>query len=379
MRIAFVVHEYGRTFGHSRYVWELATRYRRAHDVHVFAHRFHEASASGLTFHRVPALRRGGLATILSFLPGAWWHLRRGEFDVVHAQGLTTTRCNVITAHICLAAWFEARRTETVGGGWRQGLFERLVTPMEAAFYRSTPDAWTIAISDATRADLARHYGRRTRVEVIHHGVDLVGFSPAVRDGERAAVRADIGLRAGEVAALFVGDLRRGAAAAIDAVARVPELQLLLVSRSDTTPFREHARRRGVQERVRFLPATPHIERMYAAADAFVFPTPYDAFGMVIAEAMAMGLPVVTTRRAGASELVDDGVTGLLVDDAGDVEGLARHLAALARDPERRRLIGEAARARMERHSWDEVARRTMAVYERTVRERSAAARADAA
>lgn len=365
MRIAFVVHEFGRSFGHSRYVWELATRFRSVHEVHVFAHHFHE-HVPGIVAHRLPALTGSALSTILSFVPAATWATRRG-FDIVHAQGLTTLHGNVITAHICLASWFAARRAEHVGDDWRQRLFARIVVPLEAALYRRTRGAQVIAISEATRADLAREYGRHEHVSVIHHGVDLVGFSPAVRAQHREAVRAELAIAPREVAALFVGDLRRGAAAAISALARAGSMRLLLVSRSDAAPFREHAAALGIDARVTFLPATDRIERMFAAADVFLFPTPYDAFGMVIAEAMAMGLPVVTTRRAGAAELIVDGVSGLLVDSPADIEGLATHLTHLARDGARRHALGEAARRAIEGHSWDDVARQTVAVYERAL------------
>lgn len=369
MRIAFAVHEYGRTFGHSRYVWELARRFRVAHDVHVFANRFERDDADGITMHHVRALRKNALSTIVSFVPAATWATRRG-FDVVHAQGLTTLHCNVVTAHICLAAWFAARRTESVGESWRQRLFERVTVPLEHAFYyRVRARAWTIAISDATRLDLQRWYGVHERVAVIPHGVDLTAFSPARRAALRADAREELGLPVDTFTALFVGDLRRGAAAAIDAVARVPDARLLLVSRSEAAPFRAHAKAVGMADRTMFLPATDRIDRMYAAADCFVFPTPYDAFGMVIAEAMAMGLPVVTTRRAGAAQLIDDGVTGMLVDGPGDVAALAEHIARLAAARAFGERMGAQARARVERQSWDDVARRTMDVYERAVGE----------
>src|SRR5947209_3547486 len=79
LRIAFVVHDYNRHFGHSRYVAELASRFRRDHDVHVFANTFEESDPAGITYHHVPAWRRNALASILSFVvPGTL--LVRGRF-----------------------------------------------------------------------------------------------------------------------------------------------------------------------------------------------------------------------------------------------------------------------------------------------------------
>ncbi len=131
--------------------------------------------------------------------------------------------------------------------------------------------------------------------------------------------------------ALFVGDLRKGARLALEALARVRGPKLVLVSRSDPSSLRRFADQLGVSARVRFRPATDQVERAYAAADMFVFPTPYDAFGMVISEAMASALPVITTRAAGASELINHGESGWLLDDAANAAPLAEALRALHR------------------------------------------------
>jgi glycosyltransferase involved in cell wall biosynthesis len=368
MRIALVVHELTRTYGHSRYVTELAERFRDGHDVHVFANRADHVP-DGVRLHRVPAVRVNALSTILTFAPAAALAVGSG-FDVVHAQGVSTLRCNVVTAHICLASWFASRRDDPSAAGWRQRLFEQATVPLERRFYHMNRDAWTIAISRSLRNDLATEYGVRERVEVIPHGVDTAQFTPRNRADHRLPLRRALGVDDRTVLALFVGDLRRGARPALEAVARTPGLHLALVSRSDVAPFVALAQQLGIDDRTHFEPPTSNVERYYAAADLFVFPTPYDAFGMVIAEAMASGLPVVTTRRAGAADLITSGVDGLLVDGPDDVDALASHLATLAADASLRTAVGEAARRRVERQDWDDVAQRTLAVYERAVASR---------
>ena len=103
-------------------------------------------------------------------------------------------------------------------------------------------------------------------------------------------------------------------------------------------------------------------EKAYAAADAFVLPTPYDAFAMVVSEAMASGLPVIVSQEAGASELIQHGVNGLLLQDAS-VSELARQMEFLERDRSWAANLGCAARKSVEGLSWDTVACQTMAVY----------------
>lgn len=361
MRIAFVVHDYNRTHGHSRYVAELAERFAAAHDVHVFANRFENVPA-GITAHHVPAARQSALLSIFSFLAPATLLVGR-SFDIVHAQGLTIRGADVITAHICNARWLEGRRLLEDGRvPWRERVFGGLVIPAEGWAFR-TPNASIIAISNALKHDLVRHYGVAGEIAVVPHGVDPGQFNPAVRAVHRAEVRRRFRLDESAVVFLYVGDLRKGFASAIRAIARVPNARLLGVSRTEPAPYVALAAECGVSERVTVAAATDRIEQFYGAADALVLPTPYDAFGMVITEAMACGLPVITTPLAGAAELMTPGVEGLLVESPVDVDGLARAMNELALQHDKRERMGQAAAALMRLHSWDEVAARTLDVY----------------
>ena len=107
----------------------------------------------------------------------------------------------------------------------------------------------------------------------------------------------------------------------------------------------------------------------YQAADAFVYPSGYDAFGLVVAEAMASGLPVVIGRSIGAAEWIVPEVNGLLCDPA-QPNTLNDSLRWLLSDPQRARTVGQAARATVEQHGWDVCATETAAVYERVAKQR---------
>lgn len=365
MKLALLVHEYNRGFGHSRYVVELAERFRSAHEVHVFAHRFEPRGAEGITFHPVPAVRTGALSTVLSFYASASVLLgRHPGFDIIHGQGITAAQANVLTAHICGRAWFEAQRRLGHDYSWKQRVFDGVLTPLEERLYRGSDEATVIAISHKLGEELRTLYGRRGPIRVIHHGVDVERFSPALREQRRRELRAQWGIGPDERRALYLGDLRKGAAVTLEALARVPGLSLDVVTRSDPGATRVRAERLGLGGRVRFHPPTDAVERFYAAADLFVCPTPYDAFGLVVTEAMASGLPVITTKAAGASELITHRRDGLLLEDAGDVGALADAMRELAEDTDFAERLGRAARVRAEACTWDEVARQTLGVYE---------------
>lgn len=365
MKIALVVHDYHQQGGHSRYVAELAQRFSRSHQVHVFANTIDPGPAdSSIRFHHVPAWRTSALTTVLSFPLPATRLLHGGAFDIVHAQGACLWRCDVLTAHICNPAWHQARK-QLGNLTWKDYLFDSAVTPLERFATRPSRASWVIAVSDRVRRDLAHYYHRSSNVSVIPHGVATERFSPADQSARRNALRHQLQIPGTSPAFLFVGDLRKGVASALQCLAPVAESYLISVSRTDPAPYLALAGRLGLTGRVRFCPPTTDIEDFYAAADVFLFPTPYDAFGMVITEAMAAGLPVITTRAAGASEWMASTEDGYLVDDPADIAGLTRYATLLAADPALRRRLGANAQDRVRLLSWDSVADQTLAVYER--------------
>ncbi len=363
LRIAFVVYDYNRFIGHSRYTVELATRFRGEHEVHVFANTVDDPDTAGIAFHHVPAVRRNVLTSALSFLVPATLQVR-DRFDVVHAQGLAGLRHNVATAHICTAAWFAALDRERIPLTWRQRLFRRMISPLERrALGRSAPHV--IAVSGRVKDDLADHYGRTEGVELVHHGTDTATFHPDNRARYRKAARAAVGIHDDRFLALYVGDLQKGCRPAMRAVALTPGVTLLAVSNADPGRYRAEGETLGIADRVIFAPFSRQIERVYAAADAFVFPTLYDSYGLVITEAMATGLAVITNRAAGAAELLQDGTNGLLTAEAWNAGQIAAKLALVRDDASLRERLGRAARACVEPLTWDRTAERTLDVYRR--------------
>jgi UDP-glucose:(heptosyl)LPS alpha-1,3-glucosyltransferase len=374
MRIAIVVHDYHRQGGHSRYVVELAERFSSQDEVHILANTFPAGSTVApapalpgrrLYFHRIPANRRTALGTILSFCLPATLTLRRlGPFDVIHAQGFVCLQRSLVTAHICIAAWHEQRLLSGHGVNSKERLFDSVVTRIERWLYRRQTRRPLIAISRGVQQDLARFYGCTQPTRIIPHGVSTQEFDVSRRESWRAEIRGRLGVKEDRFCALWVGDLRKGAKTAIEAVAQNEGQVLLAVSRTNPDEFRRWSERLGAGDRVVFVPPTSEIAKFYAAADVLLFPTTYDAFGMVVLEAMAMGTPVIVSRRAGASELIEPGRDGLLLEDPFEAGQAAEQLRLLENDASARARLAESGLAKARSLHWDRVAAQTYAIYQ---------------
>jgi UDP-glucose:(heptosyl)LPS alpha-1,3-glucosyltransferase len=176
-----------------------------------------------------------------------------------------------------------------------------------------------IANSQMVKNEIVDLYNYRPdRIDVVRNGVPLdeCRFDPAVRE----KARKELGLSVDELAILFVGSgwARKGLRFAIQAVESVKnrKLRLLVAGRGYQSEFQTST--------ARFLGELGDLRPMYAAADFFILPTIYDPFSNASLEALASGLPVITTRANGFSEVMEDKIHGSIVDRADDIPALRK-------------------------------------------------------
>jgi UDP-glucose:(heptosyl)LPS alpha-1,3-glucosyltransferase len=206
----------------------------------------------------------------------------------------------------------------------------------------------------------------------VYHGVDTERFSPARCLPHRETIRRTLGFADDETVLLFVGHnfALKGLATLIRAAGRLVReggpVRLAVLGNGRPRRYLRLAQRCGAGGAVRFLGASDDPLPYYAAADVCVQPTFYDAFGLTVLEAAACGLPAITSRFAGVSELLSDGRDGYIVSDPGDDAALANRLRALC-DPPARRTMGHAARQLAEQHTLDRNCAKILALYEEIV------------
>jgi UDP-glucose:(heptosyl)LPS alpha-1,3-glucosyltransferase len=327
----------------------------RGHDLHVFCARA-DAEVPGVVVRRVPVVRAGRLARLVSFALLAPRLVARERFDVVVGFG-RTARQDVVRVGGGTHRTYLARMEAAGLRARRRGPYHRAILWLEARQFAPAGHRRVLAVSARVRDEVVADYGvARERVSVVYNGVDLVRFHPGARTADGPRVRRALGVGDGRrvCVAIGTGFERKG----IDLLLRLwrqappPDTVLVVVGDDERlASYRRAVQRSPLAGRVLLTGPRADVEAVLAAADVACLASRQEAFGNVVLEACAAGVPVVTSRRAGAAELLDGVLAALVIDDPEDLPALG---AALVRGlgPEGAAL-GRAARARAEAFPWD--------------------------
>jgi len=239
-------------------------------------------------------------------------------------------------------AWLEAARTVQVGPVSVPARIRflmprhRVLLAMESQYFRDPRPRHILCTSEREVADLGHYYGvDPAKCTVVPNPFDPERFNPERRARHRQEVRLRLGIAPDEVALMLVANElhRKGLAQMLEALARAEDrtMSLHVVGKAGLGPFRPLIDRLGLSDRVHYLGPTDDVGLQLAAADLMVLPTQYEPFGLVIIEALASGVPVLTSRLAGASSAVRPGRTGLILEDPYDVDELTALVDRAAR------------------------------------------------
>jgi UDP-glucose:(heptosyl)LPS alpha-1,3-glucosyltransferase len=241
---------------------------------------------------------------------------------------------------------------------------------LEKRLFRSPRLKKIIANSKRGEEEIRRHYGvLGEKIEVVYNGVDLESFHPRNVTLYRKSLRKEFRIPAEALVILFLGSgfRRKGLRGLLESIPMVkreiPQIVLMVAGRDRIQEYREQARRLGCERNVLFLGPTQRAREFYAACDLFALPTIYDPFSNACVEAMASGVPVLTTPTNGVAELIEDGKNGFIVRDPLDAAAIGRRVHEFAFSPERR-LMGMRARQAVLSLNWDSVLTRVLSIYE---------------
>jgi len=387
LKIAFIAPEVSYQAGPAKVTASLIERLYEDHQVSVFSHTIRGIDLSKIKHYKVPAFTRPKFLAYITFLVSstiiltALSFLRKRSFDIIHSTGCCCTfSTDVITSHFCEKEGLRLEKTNIVEmphkSIWQKlkaldhRIYRRLAAFVEGVIFGHNSPEVRIVVSERMKKEFVHHYGNAAEsIIVIPNGVDLKIFTPANRPLYRDRIRQKHGISHSEPVLMFAGGdwERKGVPYIIEALSLLPRLdvKLFISGSGDEKFYSQLVELKQVRERIIFVSVSSNLWEYYAASDIFAFPTIYEPFGLVIVEAMACGLPVITSRVAGAADFMNDGVDCLLLNNPSDINELATKIELLLSNAELRKTMGERAREAAEKLSWDQVAQQTIDVYNR--------------
>jgi UDP-glucose:(heptosyl)LPS alpha-1,3-glucosyltransferase len=373
MKVALVRQRYTDFGGAERYTSALAEHLiDSGHEVHVFAHEWKgkkdRAKGGGIVFHRVPMMKGLSVLEVLSFAVNSRRMLKRERFDIIQSFERTLYQDIYRAGDGCHREWLIQRRKIDP---WYKTM-TKTINPLhlsllhiEREIFREGNYRAIIAISKRGKEEIIKHYGvPPEKITVIYNAIDTKRFDLKGRKAIRSKVRKTLGIPQEVPVILFVGSgfRRKGLPAAIRALAGLDsEIRLMVIGKDRIAPYRSLAREKDVDKRVIFVGPVVDVENYYCASDLFVFPTIYEPFGNVCLEAMAAGLPVVTSRICGASEVLHEGKNGFIVNDPTDhVEVADKVRKGLELKSE---TVRDCNKEMLQRHSWKRYLEELSTIY----------------
>ena len=373
MKVLIVTHVVNKTEGQGRVNYEVVRAALAAgHDVTVLASVVDKALASHPRLS-VVLIAASRLPTalikyqIFAWRAAAWIRANRHAFDVVQVNGfIAWTTADVNAVHFVHDGWYRSGYYPFRMTGGAHDSYQVLFTRINAwcekwSFRRSR---MLVAVSEKVGAELVAAGLPAQRISVIHNGVDDVEFSP---DASKLPHRARFNLPETGFLLLFAGDLRisrKNLDTTFSALARCgTDVQLVVAGDLTNSPYPALADKLGITSRVHFLGQVQDMPGLMRGMDLFVFPSRYEPFGLVLLEALASGLPVITARTAGAAEVIGPDC-GIVVEDPDDADALAAAIMQIASVQARAKEMGEAGRRLSMTMSWQAMAGRYLELFD---------------
>ncbi|MEM9922470.1 MAG: glycosyltransferase family 4 protein [Cyanobacteria bacterium P01_D01_bin.50] len=379
MKLCIITHSLVKGDGQGRVNYEVACEaIRRGHNLTVLASKVAPELEKHEQINWVPIPVKGLPIELIRNMMFAWrshhWlgkHCQ--QFDLIKTNGaITWAKSDVNAVHFVHNSWLKFSNLEAIHSSnkvtfnphlflynFYQWLYTKLNAIWEKEAFENTKVV--VAVSHRVAEDLRGIGVPQDAIRVISNGVDVEEFSPGNGLSRQAwNLPEDVPL------AMFAGDIRlprKNLDTVLHALVEVPDLHLAVVGVTDGSPYPQLAASLGVSERVHFMGFRRDIPSIMKVVDLFVFPSRYEPFGLVVTEAMATGLPVITASCTGAAPLVSE-EAGIVLPDADDRKALAAALHKLSVNPDLRIKMGQTARAIALQHTWKKMAQQYVDLFE---------------
>ncbi len=339
MKIALVRKEFNELHGGAeRYAVNLAKGLAGlGHEAHLFCGKCDLAESKNIKIHKVPYSKVYSPLKNLTFNKNSAELISNEKFDIVN--GLAQIFPQDIyrvgdPLHIHFLKTFALNPVKRVSKYLNPRHLALLY--IEKNIFKPGNYKRIITNSHMSKEHVSHYYHvPKEKIRVVHNGVDLEKFNPETKAGSRNSIRENLGIKKDETALLFAGNdfKRKGLQFAMqctaDLIKKGFKVKLIVAGRGKSAPYQRLVKKNGYENNIMYMGHAEKIEALYCASDLFILPTFYDPFSNVCLEAMACGLPVITTRLNGACEIIEDRLSGIVVDSPWQIDEMVTATAAI--------------------------------------------------
>ena len=361
-KIALAMENFSRHAGGAEsYVVSLATSLiENGWDVHLFGETWDNEPETAV-FHKI---------TIPKYLP-AWLKMvlfalkhkmavKNQDFDVIMGFG-NTLYMNVYQSHGGVH-WLSTKRKVYSEKSKIKRAIKRLIIILslkqwvrawiESAPFRLDPRPKIVAISQMIKEDMESFFDvNRTEIEVVYNGVDISRYNNKLRHELRGQLRKQWGIRDDQVVFLFISyDLKKkGIEPLVEAASQLKKMgnadfKVMVIGGLPYRALSKQIKTLNIEDKILFTGPVRSTEEYYANSDVFVLPTYYDACSLVVIEAMACGLPSITTTANGAAGIITEGKDGYIITHPPGAQELVKKMQLLMDYEKRQKMSQEALR-----------------------------------
>ncbi len=328
------------------------------------------ASNPNLIFKKIPVLNMGSLLRDLTFVISSFFLLKKEKhLDLIQTHDKTLFQDIYRAGDGCHLTWLKIR--------WKYGNFlaklailfnpwHWLILWIERTIFLKKRYKKIIAISQMVKNNILENYQiNPDDITVVYNGVDLERFNPENKAKYRYIIRKTYNISENDFVILFVGSgfKRKGLQYLIESLNHIHTPMTLLVAGKGKL----ETKNQNTVHKIIFCGAQREIEKYYAAADIFVFPTLYEPFGNVHLEAIASGLPVITTKNSGAAEIIKEGINGFILSSPENISELSDFILKLTNNDLRKKM-SDNARKLAEKFDLDSFTTNMINIYDEIIK-----------
>lgn len=353
MRVALLHKKYYFYGGTERYITNLAKGLLdTGHEVTIFANTWGRPFDERITFRKIPILKGFKIFKLVSFAIMAQIILRKKSFNIIHGFGKTIKQDVFRTGGGCHKAW-QKESLLAIRSKFLRNLkyIRRIFSPnqwitliIESQIFKKGNYKKIISVSYKVKEQIMEYYNVPDEdIVVIHNGVDLKKFNLDRMPENREKLRELHGIKDDETLLIFAATSfeLKGLEFLIRAIGHLRDrnIKLLVIGGGNTKHYMKLAESLKVDDKIIFTGVAKDINEYYNAGEIFVYPTFYDPFANTCLEAIACGLPIITSRINGVTEILEDGTSYLVIENPSDDLEIVSKIRMLLDDEDLRKKI----------------------------------------